>query len=218
MPIIGLFEKQVPYEHHHEINRGKNKEHKPDSVFAKAFEHPFHNGAGDSLCSAEACNSKTRRKSLLLLKPKHERLYRGKITGTKTDTHNKTVAHINADKRDYAAFMHTAVPDKRTCTCHTEGEAYRRDKGGFMYILFYNISEECRRHTQKEDGKAECPFSCALGLTDIIGNFLTEHRPAINRTDTAMKQKRRNRRANPFIGAPTAACFDVCTHIKVSFR
>lgn len=68
-----------------------------------------------------------------------------------------------------------------------------------MYVLLYHISQECRRHAEEENGEAECPLRCALGETDVIRNFLAEYGPAVDRTDTAMQQKRRNSGTYPFV-------------------
>jgi hypothetical protein len=100
--------------------------------------------------------------------------------------------------------MGTAVPNKEARTRHTYGKTNSRDKRGFVDVLLNDITEERRGHTKEEDSKTECPFGRALGVTDIIGNFLTEHRPAVNSTDATMKQQRGNSGTNPLVRTPTA--------------
>jgi hypothetical protein len=68
-----------------------------------------------------------------------------------------------------------------------------------MYILLNYISKECRGHTKEKDCQAECPFCSAFGKADVVRNFLTENGPAINSTDTAVKQQCRNRCTHPLV-------------------
>lgn len=86
-----------------------------------------------------------------------------------------------------------------------------------MNILFNDIAEESRRHTEEEDSKAECPFASALGEADVVTDILTEDRPAVNGTDTAMEKECGDSRADPLIGAPAAAC-SLIRHNKNTFR
>ena len=44
-----------------------------------------------------------------VFKPEHKRLDRGQITGSQTDTHDKTIAYVDTDKRQRALLMLAAV-------------------------------------------------------------------------------------------------------------
>jgi hypothetical protein len=67
-----------------------------------------------------------------------------------------------------------------------------------MYVTFYDITEESGRHAKEENCETECPFCSTLREADVISNLLTEDRPTIYGTDTAMEQKRWNSSAKPF--------------------
>jgi hypothetical protein len=71
-----------------------------------------------------------------------------------------------------------------------------------MNVLFHHIAKESSGHAKEKDGKAEGPLSGAFGKTNIVGDLLAEDGPAVNGTDAAVQQQRRDGCADPFIGAP----------------
>ena len=83
--------------------------------------------------------------------------------------------------------MPAAVIDKESCSGHTCRETDRGDQGRFVNIFLHHISQECRRHTQEEDCETERPLRRTFGEADVICDLLTENRPAVHRTDTAME-------------------------------
>jgi len=211
MPALRLLQKQMAHEHHDKVNCRQNDEHLVDAAVSQILQHTLHDRARDRLCRAEARHSQARRQTFSVLKPKHQRLYGREVTGSETDTHDKAVAYIDADERQCAVLVLSAVVDEKSRPRHACRKTDRRDQRGLMDILFHHVPQECRRHTEEKDGKAERPLRSALGEADVISNLLTEDRPTVNRTDAAVQKQRRNRGADPFVGAPASLCF-VFTH------
>ena len=120
------------------------------------------------------------------MEPQHQGLDRGEISGSQPDTHNKAIADIDADECKDTALVVAAVPDKEAGSRHACGKADGCDQGRAVDILFYHIPKKSGGHAEEKDGKAECPFGCAFGKTNVFGDFLTENRPAVNRTDTTV--------------------------------
>ena len=199
VPASGLGQKQMTHEHHDKIYRSQDQEHLVDAALTQGIQHGLHNGAGDGLGSAEARNRESGSQTLAILEPEHQRLYRGEITGSQTDTHDKAVADIDADQGKRAALVGAAVPDKEAGACHTCSEADGCNQGRAVNILFHHISQKGGGHTEEENGKAECPLGSALGKADILGNLLTEDGPAVHGADTAVEEKCGNGRTNPFV-------------------
>ena len=88
---------------------------------------------------------------------------------------------------------------RRGETCHTACEADGSDQRRLVDVLLNEGAQECGRHAQEEDGQRECPLDGALGGADVICNALADQRPAIDGTDTAVQQQRRNCSADPFV-------------------
>ena len=68
-----------------------------------------------------------------------------------------------------------------------------------MDVLFHHIAQKSCGHAQKENGEAEGPLCCPFAEADVICDLLTEDGPAVDRTDAAVQQQRRNCGANPFV-------------------
>ena len=180
-PAVRLFEQKVTDKHHHEIHGSKDIEH---AVNADLVQQDLHDGGGDGLGRTEARNGQTGGKTFFVLEPEHERLDGGEIAQTETDTHDHTVAKEDA----HDGFL----LDEEARSGHTDREADGGDQRRAMDVLFHQVACECGRHTEEENGQAECPSDRTLGGADVIGDFLAERAPAINRTDAAVQQKRGN--------------------------
>ena len=116
-------------EHHHKVYHRQDQEHLIDTAVSKVLQHSLHDRAGDRLRRTETCHCQAGRKTLPVFKPEHKRLNGGQITGSKTDTHNKTVTYVDTDKRQRALLMLSAVINEKSGTCHTCRETDRCDQG-----------------------------------------------------------------------------------------
>ncbi len=88
-PAFGFFQKQMSAEHHHEPDRREDIERK---FRADAVDQSFDHGREDHFRRAESRNGKPRCKTLVVLKPKHQRFDGREITKPQTDPHNHAVA------------------------------------------------------------------------------------------------------------------------------
>lgn len=88
-PAFGLFQKQMPAEHHHEPDRREDIERK---FRTDAVDQPFDHGREDHFCRTEARHGKPRCKTFVVFKPKHQRFDGREITKPQTDPHNHAVA------------------------------------------------------------------------------------------------------------------------------
>ena len=118
MPAGGLGEKKMADEHHNKVNHGQDQEHFVNAALSQRVKQSLHNRAGDCLGGAEACHCKSGGKTFTVLKPEHEGFHRREITGSKTDSHDEAVAHLNAQKGYDASGVGTAVPDEEAGSCH----------------------------------------------------------------------------------------------------
>jgi hypothetical protein len=66
----------MAHKHHHEINRSENPEHLINAALTQIGQQRLHDGTCNRLRAAEARYRKTCRKTLLILEPKHQGLYR----------------------------------------------------------------------------------------------------------------------------------------------
>ena len=189
----------MTYKHHDKVNNSQDPEHLIDAAFAQILKQSLHDRACDSLSCTEACNSQTGSQTFSVLEPEHQSLNRRKITGAKTDTHDKAVAYINTNQGKYTSLVLATIINKEAGACHTQCKGDSSDQGRFVNVFLYNVSKECSGHAQKEYCEAECPFSGALGVADIVSDFLAENRPAVNSTDTTVQQKCRNSGTYPLV-------------------
>ncbi len=146
MPALGLRQKEMTHEHHYEINRSENPEHLINAALSQIGKKSLHDRACNRLRAAKARHRKTGRKTFLILKPKHQSLYRGQITGSETDAHDKAVADIDAHESENAAGMVSSIIYEETCASHTKGEGNRSNQGRLVNILLHHVSKESRRH------------------------------------------------------------------------
>ena len=102
--------------------------------------------------------------------------------------------------------MESAEPDEESGSCHTNGKGDSGDQRGFAYVALNNVAKKGRRHAQKEDSYAECPFCSRLGKAYVVRDFLTENGPAVDSADAAVDKKRGDGAAKPFVVA--AGFFD----------
>ena len=117
---------------------------------------------------------------LAILEPKHQSLYRRKVARSQSDAHNQAVANVNANQRNKAVLVRTAILNEKRRAGQTRRETNRGNQRRFVNVLFDNVAQKRRAHSQKENREAKRPFHRALGKANVTGNFLAENRPTIN--------------------------------------
>ena len=118
MPACGLGQQQMAHKHHNKVYTGQNQEHLVDAAFPQGVQQRLHDGACDGLGGAETSHCQSRCQTFAVLEPQHQGFDRGEIACAQADTHDETVADIDADQCQRAVLMGTAVPDEEAGSCH----------------------------------------------------------------------------------------------------
>ena len=105
-------QQEMSCEHHDEIHYGQDQEHLVDAALPQIVQHSLHDRACNGLCGTEACHGKSCGQAFPVLEPEHQCLNGRQIACTQSDTHNKSVTQIDANQRQCASFMQTAIVNK----------------------------------------------------------------------------------------------------------
>lgn len=173
-PAGRLFKKQVADKHQDAVNAAHDDEHVGRIVVASGNDG-LHDWSCDCFCRSKTRDGQACGQALAVLEPKHQGLYRRKVSGAQADSHDDAVANQNARER----FGQNAEAGSH----HSRGEENRGDERTFVNVLFDKVAQKGGRHSQEENRQRERPFDRAFGAADVGGDFLAKNRPAVNCAD-----------------------------------
>ena len=117
-----------------------------------------------------------------------------------TDIRDGEIVRVDFSQRPYKAWDDAGRElDAETCAKHADREADAGDERGLVDVLLHHAPREGRRHAEEEDGERKGPADGERAHADSLRDERLEGRPAVDRADGAMDQKRRDGRTHPFV-------------------